>query len=349
MSPVHEQLDATLQRFAHLEVLVVGDVMLDEYLLGEVDRVSPEAPVPIVAVEREVRALGGAGNVVRNLVALGARARLCSVVGDDDEGRRIVDLLKELGVDTSGIVVDAARRTTRKTRIVARDQQMIRADREDVEALGDDTRAALEDRVRASLRGTDGAALVDYGKGVLAPDAACRLVAMCGEAGIDVAVDPKGHLDAYRGVRLVKPNAAEAAALLGEPEASPAASGHGAHAWARRLGERLPGADVALTLGGEGMVVLEAGSKGAPELVPTASLDVYDVQGAGDTSLAALWLSRLAGASLVDAALVANAASGVAVSKVGTATASRDEVRERLARVLAAGGAREEDDDGGSR
>lgn len=327
------RLEAIVARLAHLEVLVVGDVMLDEYLVGAVDRPSPEAPVPVVTVEREVRALGGAGNVVRNLVALGARAKLCAVVGDDDEGRHVVDSLKELGVDTAGVVVDPARPTTRKTRVVARDRQMIRADRESRAPLEPDVRAALEARVGAWLPGADGVALVDYGKGVLAPEGARRLLAACTAAAVPVAVDPKGHLDAYVGARLVKPNAVEAAALLDGVPADPSARAQG-------LCARLPGSDVALTLGGAGMVVVETAEAPAPELVPTASLDVYDVQGAGDTTLAALWGARLAGASLVDAARIAHAAAGVAVAKVGTATASADELCARLPAVLEAAGTR---------
>ncbi len=325
-------LHEIVRRFEHVEVLVVGDVMLDEYLHGEVERVSPEAPVPVVAVARETRALGGAGNVVRNLAALGARPRLCSVVGDDAEGRLVVDLLKELGVDASGLVVDDTRPTTRKTRIVARDQQMIRADRERVDALAPDVGAALDARMQVMLRGADGVAMVDYAKGVLAPEAAQRLVALAREVGVPVAVDPKRHLEGWVGARLVKPNLLEARALLG-PEAS---AGDDACALAARLRGRLPGAEIALTCGGDGMVVLASEEGAEPQSVPTAALDVYDVQGAGDTSLAALWLARLAGAGLADAALLANAASGVAVGKVGTATASREELLERLDDVLEA-------------
>lgn len=332
-----ERFDDLLRRFEQLEVLVVGDVMLDEYLEGDVERVSPEAPVPVVSVARESCALGGAGNVLRNLTALGARARLACVVGADDDGGRVVDLLKGLGVDASGVVVDETRRTTRKTRIVARDQQLIRADREDVHGLAGDVRVSLETTARAALRGADGVAFVDYGKGVcggrdvsagsgmIEIEAARSLVALAAELGVPAAVDPKAHLDGWVGVALVKPNALEAAALTG-------AGGPGE--LVDRLRERLPGADVALTLGAGGMIVAEAAREKPARTIPTARLDVYDVQGAGDTSLAALWLARLSGASLEEAAILANAASGVAVGKVGTATATPDEVRTQLPAVL---------------
>jgi D-beta-D-heptose 7-phosphate kinase/D-beta-D-heptose 1-phosphate adenosyltransferase len=354
---------AHIDRFDTLDVLVVGDVMIDEDLVGDVERVSPEAPVPVVGVERELRTLGGAGNVVRNLVGLGARCRFCTVVGDDDDGRRVIDLLKELGVETAGVVVDPNRRTTRKTRVVARGQQMIRVDREDLHAIDGAVRSAFETCVRAAAPGADGVAFVDYGKGVLAPEPARALVALAGELGLPAAVDPKQHLDAFAGVRLVKPNFAEARMLVagarmptGEPrheigygavergvfEAAAAEGPHTgafdpvllAHGLARALAARLPGADVALTLGSKGMVVFETGAE--PITVPTAALAVYDVQGAGDTSFAALWLARLAGASVIDAARIANAASGVAVSKVGTATANRHELSARLPDVVAA-------------
>ncbi len=327
-----QRLRDVVQRFEHLEVLVVGDVMIDQYLNGEVERVSPEAPVPVVAVTHETNALGGAGNVVRNLAALGARPKLCSVVGDDAEGRLVVDLLKELGVETSGVVVDAGRPTTRKTRIVARDQQMIRADREHTAPLSTEVASALDERLRVMLPGVDGVAGVDYAKGVLAEAGAQRLIERAREIDVPVAVDPKGHLDGWAGARLVKPNLAEARALLG----GDANGERDARRLALRLRDRLPGTEVALTCGAAGMVILGAEVGAEPRVVPTASLDVYDVQGAGDTSLAALWLARLAGATLVDAALLAHAASGVAVAKVGTATASRDELLVRLDPVLAA-------------
>jgi len=328
-----ERFDDLVRRFEHLEVLVVGDVMIDEYLAGDVDRVSPEAPVPVVSVARESRALGGAGNVVRNLAALGARPRLACVVGADDDGGRVVDLLKELGVDASGVVVDETRRTTRKTRIVARNQQLIRADREDVHGLADDVWASLEASVRAALRGADGVAFVDYGKGVFGGEgafeveAARSLVALAAELGVPAAVDPKTHLDGWGGVALVKPNVLEAGTLTGGGAAAP-------DELVDRLRERLPGTAVALTLGAGGMIVAEAGRATPVRTIPTAGLDVYDVQGAGDTSLAALWLARLSGATLAEAAVLANAASGVAVGKVGTATATPDEVRAQLPAVL---------------
>lgn len=345
MSFTTERFDDLLRCFERLDVLVVGDVMLDEYLSGDVDRVSPEAPVPVVGITRELRTLGGAGNVVRNLVALGARARLATVVGDDGDGRHVVDLLKELGVDAACVVIDASRRTTRKTRIVARDQQLIRVDREDVHGLADDVARGLLDRVGSSLRGIDGLALVDYGKGVLDATTARALVALARERGVPVAVDPKHRLEGYEGSTLVKPNALEAWRLAAAPAEGGAAGDRGAdvsgdasddEAIAERLRARLPGSEIVITLGARGMRIADAKPGTASKLVPTAALDVYDVQGAGDTSLAALWLARLAGASLEEAAILGHAASGVAVSKLGTATATRDEVRARLPHVLEA-------------
>ena len=163
------RLERLVRGFARVRLLVVGDVMLDEYLWGDVERVSPEAPVPVVHVRRESRALGGAGNVVRNVVALGAPCRFCAVVGDDTAGDRIVDLLKELGVDAGGVVRVAARPTTRKTRVEARSQQLLRYDRETDEAIAGAAARRLLAAIEAALDGVDGVVFEDYAKGVLAP------------------------------------------------------------------------------------------------------------------------------------------------------------------------------------
>jgi rfaE bifunctional protein kinase chain/domain len=331
---------ATLQKlvrgFAQLRLLVVGDVMLDEYLWGDVDRVSPEAPVPVVHVRRESRALGGAGNVVRNVVAMGAQCRFCAVVGDDAAGDRIVDLLKELGVEAGGVVRDPSRPTTRKTRVEARSQQLLRYDRETDEPIAGAAARGLVAAIEAALDQVDGVVFEDYAKGVLAPSVVRQVLKRCRARGLFVAVDPKDAVAPYRGASLVKPNLRELEALTGVRVRAPADLAKAAAKLQRQLG----GSDVIVTRGAQGMSIFE---NGRPQQdVVSAPFEVFDVQGAGDTAIATLALAKLAGGSLADAAVIANAAAGVVVGKVGTATASPDEVLAQLPRAVAAAtGARE--------
>jgi D-beta-D-heptose 7-phosphate kinase/D-beta-D-heptose 1-phosphate adenosyltransferase len=332
MSLSADRLGELLEGFSRVRLLVVGDLVLDEYVRGDVERVSPEAPVPVVQVLDESLVLGGAGNVVRNVVALGGSVSFCSVVGDDSCGRQAADLLKNLGVDPSGLVVAEGRPTTRKTRVVARNQQIVRFDRETVEAPASAVGHELLERVEAALAACDGVVVEDYGKGVLDGEVGPAVMQRCAEGGVPVVVDPKSSLEPWRGASVVKPNLKEAEWLTGVRV-------RGADDLARvaeRLRETLGGADVVITRGGEGMSIFEGGRAGVD--VHTVARDVFDVQGAGDTTIAALALALRAGASLVEAAVLANAAAGVVVGKVGTATASPTEVRELLPVAIAAAG-----------
>jgi len=324
------RLEKLVRGFARVRLLVVGDVMLDEYLWGDVERVSPEAPVPVVHVQRESQNLGGAGNVVRNVVAMGATCRFCALVGEDAAGDRIVDLLKDLGVDPSGLVRDAGRPTTRKTRVEARAQQLLRYDRETDAPITGAAARRLLDAIDAVLGSADGVVFEDYAKGVLARGLVRSVLRRCEERGLFVAVDPKDTVAPYRGAALVKPNLRELAALAGVRIRGPEDLARAV----AKLQRRLDGAAVVVTRGAEGMSVFEPGKK--PLDVPSAPFEVFDVQGAGDTAIAALALAKLAGGTLQEAALIANAAAGVVVGKVGTATASPSEITAQLPRSLAA-------------
>jgi D-beta-D-heptose 7-phosphate kinase/D-beta-D-heptose 1-phosphate adenosyltransferase len=324
------RLEKLLDGMRHVRLLVVGDVVLDEYLWGDVDRVSPEAPVPVVHVLRESMVLGGAGNVVRNAVALGASCDFCAAVGDDRAGDRVLALLAELGVGAGGIVRVPDRPTTRKTRVVARSQQIVRFDRETSEPLPQRAARALLAAVDAALPRAHGVVLEDYGKGLLAPRLLRAAMRRFEAAGTPVSVDPKSDLVAYRGAALVKPNLREMEALAGGRI-------HGREELARaaeRLRRRLGGAALVVTRGAAGMTLFADEARGVE--VPTPPREVFDVQGAGDTAIAVLTLALRAGGSLLEAAVLANAAAGVVVAKIGTATASPDEVRERLPAALAA-------------
>jgi len=324
------RLERLVASFGELRLLVVGDVMLDEYLWGDVERVSPEAPVPVVHVQRESVALGGAGNVVRNVVAMGAECPFCAVIGEDRAGDRVIELLSELGVDPSGMIRVGDRPTTRKTRVEARAQQMLRFDREIDEPISSSASRRLLRAVDAALPGTRGAILEDYGKGVLPARVLRAAMRRFGEAGIPVAVDPKASVAPYRGADLFKPNIREVSVLTGmrirnRQELCRAVA---------RLRRRLGPSDIVVTRGSEGMTIFEGDAP--PVDVPIARSEVFDVQGAGDTSIAALALARLAGGTLLEAAVVANAAAGVVVGKVGTATATPEEIAALLPAAVAA-------------
>jgi D-beta-D-heptose 7-phosphate kinase/D-beta-D-heptose 1-phosphate adenosyltransferase len=331
------RLEALLERFPRVRLLVLGDLFLDEYLLGEVDRVSPEAPVPVVHLSGEAVALGGAGNVVRNVVALGGECAFCSAVGEDAAGRRVLDLVKELGLDPSGIQVVPGRPTTHKIRVVARSrqvvsfaQQVVRIDRETTEPL---PAAAARRLVEATLRAVPrvaGVVIEDYAKGLLTRRVLDAVMRGFREAGLPVAVDPKTPHTLLRGVDLLKPNLPETETLSGieirdRTDLERAAA---------RLRRRIGGGRLVVTRGPEGMTLFEGSGPGRD--VRTAAREVFDVQGAGDTTVAALVLALRAGGTLLEAAVIANAAAGVVVGKSGTATASREEVRELLPAAIEA-------------
>jgi D-beta-D-heptose 7-phosphate kinase/D-beta-D-heptose 1-phosphate adenosyltransferase len=307
-----------LDSFPRVRLLVLGDLVVDEYVSGDVTRVSPEAPVPVVHVSEESVALGGAANVVRNVVALGGRVAFCALRGDDAAGQQAVALLAELGVDESGLVRVAGRPTTRKTRVVARSQQVVRFDRETSEPPPASAGRALLAAVDRALAESDG---------VVVEEAAMRRFRA---AGAPVLVDPKTTLAPWRGAEVLKPNLREAEALSGVRIRSPRDLVRAAS----RLRKRIGGGAVLVTKGRDGMTIFDGDGPGLA--VPTLAREVFDVQGAGDTTAAALALALRAGASLREAAVIANAAAGVVVEKSGTATADVDEVRAVLPAAVAA-------------
>jgi len=311
-------------------VLVLGDVMLDEFIWGNVVRISPEAPVPVVEVADQSFHVGGAGNVACNVLALGGRAVMVGVVGDDDAGQRVRESLDAAGVEPSLAVADRGRPTTLKTRIIAHHQQVVRADRE----RSDDVPAGVEDdvleRVRRALPGSEALILSDYQKGVLTLRVVRSVIALARRHGVPVLVDPKvRHFPLYRGVALLTPNQAEAEQATGVRIRTAA----DLQAAGGRILSSLRCGAVLVTRGEEGMTLFEG--KAPPVQVRTAAREVFDVTGAGDTVIATLGLAVSAGASLTEAARLANYAAGVVVGKLGTATASVEEV---LAAVEAGAG-----------
>ena len=323
----HPRLLAILDAIAGVRVGCVGDVMLDRYVYGSVERVSPEAPVPVLKVEREARMPGGAGNVVRNLAALGAEVSFAGVVGDDAAGR---DLDIELGKAGAGLtrtlVIDRERPTTVKTRFVAGTQQLLRTDGETATPLSDEIRQQLLGNVERWVGQCPVIVLSDYAKGVLLGDVAAEVMGLARVSGARVIVDPKGDdYSRYCGADLITPNRRELARAVD----APVAPGEEVAAARALLGRFALGA-VLVTLGRDGMVLIEAGGK--EHHLPAEARDVFDVSGAGDTVVAALGCALAAGASLRDAAVLANVAAGIVVGKVGTAVAQAREVRQALRR-----------------
>ncbi len=310
-----------------MRVLVVGDLMLDRYLIGSVDRISPEAPVPVVRVERESWALGGAGNVAANVRALGAGCEVVGVVGDDAEGQVLTDRLRELGIGVGGVRAVPDRPTTVKTRIMARHQHVTRVDREDSSDIPPGLAGELARLVSELVPSIQAIVLEDYNKGVLVPP----LVRLCLEKGRDAAVpsvvDPKRlRFFGFHGATVFKPNARELEDALGEPLAPDDPE------WMEETRRRLQCETLLLTLGEKGMAV---GSRSSGYLrIPAVARDVYDVSGAGDTVTAVMAATLATGASSLEASVLANHAAAIEVGKAGVATVAPEEILHQPAFVL---------------
>lgn len=318
------------ERFAGRRLLVLGDVMLDHYLWGRCERISPEAPVPVVDIHRESSSLGGAGNVAANLAALGAEPVLVAVMGDDDHGRKMLAAFAERGVDTRSLVKDAARPTTFKTRILAQNQQVVRADWESRAELEGPALAALLDVLARELPRCQGMIVSDYGKGVITRVVLERAIGLARAQGIPIAVDPKeSHIDSYLGVSILTPNQYEAGWVMGRritDEKSLMEVG-----WA--LQQRLDADCALVTRGPEGMSLFERG--GRYTHLPTVAREVYDVTGAGDTVVSVVALALAAGADYPQACTLANHAAGVVIREVGTASCSPAQLKASLAGAAA--------------
>lgn len=316
-----------VERLNGKRVMIVGDVMLDHYTLGEVTRISPEAPVPVVVVSEEQHLLGGAGNVARNIVALGGEATLIGVIGSDSDGETLTGLLAEAKIRTA-LVHDDRRRTTRKTRIMAQNQQIVRVDRETTAALPQSVVAALLETLADHGKQHDIIIVSDYGKGVVTKAIMDALRALTGPSGQRplLLVDPKPvNYDLYHGVDILTPNAKEAS----EGAGLPCTGADGPAKVGQALFSRLECANLLITLGAQGMALLQGPQKGVR--IPTFARKVFDVTGAGDTVIATLALALAAGAELLDAAVLANHAAGIVVAQVGAATPTPQALRQAVA------------------
>ncbi len=321
-----KRLSRFIDRFPMTRTLVVGDVMLDHYVWGDVSRISPEAPVPVVRVTKENLLLGAAANVVNNIHALGGKVTVCGVIGQDDAGRQLVELLQSQGLPTEGLVLEQGRQTTIKTRVIAHSQQVVRVDRETKNGIARNTRFQILDFVKQQVKdGLDAIVLSDYSKGVITEDLVKDIVKLSRKNDVIVSVDPKvNHFGIYNGVTILTPNTKEAsigAKIEIEDEKSLIEAG-------RLLVKRLGCNAVLITRGEHGMNLFER--SGRITHIPTMAQEVFDVTGAGDTVISTLTLAMAAGADMVAASRISNYAAGIVVGVVGTATVRPDELKKRM-------------------
>jgi len=321
-----------IDHFSRARVLVIGDIMVDHFIWGRVSRISPEAPVPVVEVKRESYLLGGSANVLHNVVAMGGQPFAAGVIGSDARGAWLVRELKRMKVDTGGIVEEKGRPTTVKTRIVAHSQQMVRYDRESRQPIRPGSIRRIVKYTEQIRNGLGAVILSDYSKGVISEALLNGIREATAGKGIMTCVDPKqSDFSLYRGFDVITPNHHEAQRAMGIEDINGARAGEAdvrILKAVKGLLDRLGLKALLMTRGEEGMSLYE--SSGAVTHIPAVAREVFDVTGAGDTTIGVFSLSLAAGASFREAAFLANQAAGIAVGKVGTATVSREELMRTL-------------------
>lgn len=312
--------------FKNVKVLVIGDLMIDEYLWGRVDRISPEAPVPVVCVEKESHALGGSGNVIQNLVAMGAKVSAIGTAGTGKAGKMIFEKLQDLGIETDGIISEPERPTTLKTRVIASNQQVLRIDREIKKDINADTLKKLVKIIENKISEVDLVILSDYDKGLITRSLVQQTVKLAKKHNVLTLADPKSlNFSKYEHVSILTPNKKEASLAANrdiKTEKDLIAAG-------QKIMSQVKLDRLLITCGQDGMMLFEKGSD--PYTIESRARQVFDVSGAGDTVISLLGLGLAIGASFRESALVANAAAGIVVAKVGTATPSIDELIKALA------------------
>ncbi len=317
-SGVDMNLIKHIKNFTGKKILVIGDIMLDEYLWGNVERISPEAPVPLVDIERESVSPGGAANVAANILSLGGDPILIGVVGNDIDGERLREVLSDMDIDDSGIFTISGRPTTRKTRVIAEDQHLVRFDREERTDVGEETRREILSFMMERRKEFEAILIEDYDKGLLNKEIIGKIMSDFGD--LVITVDPKiENFFYYRNATLFKPNRKELEIAMGKKLLPENIGGI-----VRELKENLGCKNLVVTLGEEGMFVV--GEDGEWEIPHKAKVEVYDAAGAGDTVISALTLSVAAGASIYESALIASYAAGLEVGKVGVVPVKKEEL-----------------------
>lgn len=321
----NQELWNYIPRFKNARIMVIGDLMIDEYIWGNVSRISPEAPVPVVNVTSESLCLGGAGNVANNIYTLGGKVFIAGVVGNDEMGRKIIHDLRKMGLDTKGVIVEAQRVTTVKTRIIAHHQQVVRYDREVIRPIYPENIDQVVSLLREWISEIDALLISDYGKGVVCGPLMEQVRSLAKEKGKIITVDPKvKNIPFFAGVNVLTPNHLEAAEAAGrwiQNEEDLLAVG-------QTLLERLKVQSVLITRGEKGMSLFQ--STGEVTHIPTVAKEVFDVTGAGDTVISVLTLAMASGASIKEAATLANIAAGIVVGEVGTATVKPSELEDAV-------------------
>ncbi len=319
---ISEEMKKAFTRFPKANILVIGDIIIDHFIWGEVSRISPEAPVPVVNVTHENLLLGGAANVLNNIYAMGGKATMCGIIGEDIMGDHLLGLFKEVGSSTEGVIRTDDRPTTKKTRIIAQHQQVVRFDRENTGPLHEKTSKALLDFIDSNLYSFQAVIISDYNKGIITSDLMAMLTRkLAGRPQIPVIVDPKPkNIERFAGATILTPNSHEAELMSGieitnEKELIRAA---------RTIRTSLKTEALLITRGEAGMALFEDDKD--PFIIPTVAREVFDVTGAGDTVIASLALGLAAGLSFTDASVLANRAAGIVVGKLGTATTSPEEI-----------------------
>ncbi|HXH75690.1 MAG TPA: PfkB family carbohydrate kinase [Bacteriovoracaceae bacterium] len=323
-----EKFDKIISHFTQVKpILVVGDLGIDKYTFGEVKRISPEAPVPVLEVSKEWNKLGLAANVSDNLKSLEVASTLCGVIGDDPRAGLVENLLEERGLKTWGLVRDPSRHTTYKERVTTATQQICRVDYETKEFLDEETSRRVSARVQEFSDSHSGVIIEDYGKGLFSETLCQKIITNFKAKGLLIAVDPSRSTPPiwYKGATLLKPNRAESYMMV---EALGYFKERKIETIAKILVEKLELEKLIITLGADGMAMLDTKGDGTLKVIPTAASEVFDVSGAGDTAIAAITSALLAGATLEEAAWIGNCASGVVVRKRGTAYCTLEELKD---------------------
>lgn len=308
--------------FPERTIFVVGDIIMDQYIWGKVSRISPEAPVPVVDIVEESFLLGGAANVLNNIVSLGSNAIICGVIGHDDIGRKIIHELRVRGIDTGGIIVESDRPTTIKTRIIAHSQQVVRYDREKRDEINLSSKEIIKEYLKSKISEINALIISDYYKGVVTKEMVAEIVSFANSKGLPIVADPKvGHFDLYEGLTLITPNISEASAGSGIPIVDDKSLERAG----RALIEKLRCKAVLVTRGEDGMTLIE--EKGEVTNIPTMAKKVFDVTGAGDTVIGVMTLAIASGATIKESAVIANHAAGIVVGKVGTAVVEIEDLK----------------------
>ncbi|MEA2031016.1 MAG: D-glycero-beta-D-manno-heptose-7-phosphate kinase [candidate division Zixibacteria bacterium] len=329
MSLDPERFESISSRIGHAKVMILGDIMLDEYLFGSVNRISPEAPVPVVEIASDRILLGGAANVAANIRALGDEPILVGTVGQDEAASKLSRLLSQHDISSDYCISDDSRRTTIKTRIMAHSQQVVRADREDSNELDSSIETRIYKRFLSVADEIDAVIISDYGKGVVTASLLEKVISVCKEKDIFVGVDPnESRFPNYRKVSLITPNHNEAGFAYGRRISSIADLDEVGHGLLKQLEVK----SILITRGADGMSLYQAGVK--PTHIPTFARKVYDVTGAGDTVIALFVSAVCAGANLTEGAIVANAGGGLTVAEVGTATVTKLQLSKELQRNI---------------